>query len=132
MCVRLLQSCLTLCNPMDCSPPISVQGIFQQEYWSGSPSPIPGDLPGTGMEHTSVSPELAGGLVVFVCLFVCFLPLAPPWKPFCATKKEKICLISGTNIYAGFSFPQSLLPVFQSALSICGAKDWNLTSGTQS
>ena len=31
-CVRaqLLQSCLTLCNPMDCSPPgSSVHGIFQ-------------------------------------------------------------------------------------------------------
>ena len=30
VCVQLLQSCPTLCDPMDCSPPgSSVQGIFQ-------------------------------------------------------------------------------------------------------
>ena len=30
MCARSLQSCLTLCNPMDCSPPgSSVHGILQ-------------------------------------------------------------------------------------------------------
>ena len=34
------QSCLTLCNPMDCSPPGSlVHGIPRQEYWSGLPFP---------------------------------------------------------------------------------------------
>ena len=27
--VKLLQSCLTLCDPMDCSPPGSVHRIFQ-------------------------------------------------------------------------------------------------------
>ena len=36
------QSCPTLCDPMDCSPPgSSVQGILQAEYWSGLPSPPP-------------------------------------------------------------------------------------------
>ena len=56
MCAKSLQSCLTLCNPMDCSPPgSSVQyscplqysclGFFRQEYWSGLPCPPPGDLP---------------------------------------------------------------------------------------
>ena len=37
-CVRAksLQSCTTLFNPIDCSPPgSSVHGILQQEYWSG-------------------------------------------------------------------------------------------------
>ena len=30
VCVKSLQSCLTLCDPMDCSPPCSsVQGILQ-------------------------------------------------------------------------------------------------------
>ena len=30
VCAKLLQSCLTLCNPMDCSPPgSSVHGILQ-------------------------------------------------------------------------------------------------------
>ena len=40
-CVRAeeLQSCPTLCDPMDLSPPGSpVPGILQQEYWSGLPS----------------------------------------------------------------------------------------------
>ena len=70
VCVRSLQSCLTLFNPINCSPLSSVHKVLQQEYWSGSPSPIPGDLPGTGIEPTSVS--AAGGLVLvlFVCLFV--------------------------------------------------------------
>ena len=30
VCAKLLQLCLTLCNPMDCNPPgFSVHGIFQ-------------------------------------------------------------------------------------------------------
>ena len=42
-------SCLTLCDPMDCSPPgSSVHGILQPEYWSGLPFPSPGDLPNPG------------------------------------------------------------------------------------
>ena len=56
------QSCLTLCNTMDCSLPGSyVHGISRQEYWSGLPFPSPGDLPDSGIEPTSlVSPALAG------------------------------------------------------------------------
>ena len=43
---KLLQSCPTLCNPMDCSPlGSSIHGISQQEYWSGLPCPPPGDHP---------------------------------------------------------------------------------------
>ena len=39
-------SCLTLCDPMGCSPPVSsVHGISRQEYWSGLAFPAPGDLP---------------------------------------------------------------------------------------
>ena len=35
---EVAQSCLTLWDPMDCSPPgSSVHGIFQQEYWSRVP-----------------------------------------------------------------------------------------------
>ena len=44
------QSCLTLWDPMDCSPPgSSVHGILQEEYWSGLPSPSPGYLPYPGI-----------------------------------------------------------------------------------
>ena len=43
---RLLQSCLTLCDPIDCSPQApSFMGFSRQEYWSGLPSTPPGDLP---------------------------------------------------------------------------------------
>ena len=39
---EVAQSCLTLCNPMDCSlPGSSVHGIFRQEYWGGVPLPSP-------------------------------------------------------------------------------------------
>ena len=45
------QSCLTLCDPMDCSlrGPLSM-GFSRQEYWSGLPFPTPGDLPDPGIE----------------------------------------------------------------------------------
>ena len=43
------QSCLTLFNSKDWSPPgSSVLGILQARYWSGLPCPSPGDLPNQG------------------------------------------------------------------------------------
>ena len=52
---QLLQSCPTLCNPMDCSPSgSSVHGILQQEYWSGLPCSPPGYLPDPGIEPASL------------------------------------------------------------------------------
>ena len=55
MCVcSVTQSCLTLCNPTDCSlPGFSIHGIFQARYWSGLPLSIPGDLSNTGIEPAS-------------------------------------------------------------------------------
>ena len=51
MKVLLVQSCPTLCDPMDCSlPGFSVHGIFQEEYWSGLPFPSPADLSNPGSE----------------------------------------------------------------------------------
>ena len=39
---KLLQSCPTLCNPIDGSPPGSpVPGFSRQEHWSGFPLPSP-------------------------------------------------------------------------------------------
>ena len=59
---QLLQSCLTLCDPMYGSPPgSSVHGILQQEHWSGLPYLPPGDIPDPGIEPPSLmSPALAG------------------------------------------------------------------------
>ena len=51
------QSCLTLCDPVDCNwPGSSVHEFSSQEYWSGLPFPIPGDLP---------NPEIEPGSPVF-------------------------------------------------------------------
>ena len=51
MCVCLhVQSCLTLCDPMDCSlPGSSVHGRSRQEYWSTLLFPPSGDLPTPGL-----------------------------------------------------------------------------------
>ena len=39
---KSLQSCLTLCDPIDGSPPgSSIPGIPRQEHWSGLPFPSP-------------------------------------------------------------------------------------------
>ena len=38
------QLCLTLCDPTDCSPPVSLSMEFsRKEYWSGLPFPSPGE-----------------------------------------------------------------------------------------
>ena len=48
------QSCLTLCNLMDCSPPAPLSiGLSRQEYWNGLPFPPQGDLPDPGIEPVS-------------------------------------------------------------------------------
>ena len=67
MCVHacvcsVAQSCPTLCNPRDYSPPgSSAHGIFQAECWSALPFLTPGDLPDPESEPTSLaSPLLAG------------------------------------------------------------------------
>ena len=63
MCMhtKSLQSCLTLCDPMDCSLPGSSLGTFfsRQKYWSGLPCPPPGDLPDPGFKL--MSPALVSG-----------------------------------------------------------------------
>ena len=39
---KSLQSCLTLCDPIEGSPPGSpIPGILQEEHWSGLPFPSP-------------------------------------------------------------------------------------------
>ena len=54
MKVLVDQSCLILCDPMDCSPPgSSVHGISQKEYWSGLPFHSPENFPDPGIEPGS-------------------------------------------------------------------------------
>ena len=60
------QLCLTLCDPLDCSPPgSSVRGILQARILVWGVISFSGDLPNPGIELASpvslVSPALAGG-----------------------------------------------------------------------
>ena len=54
---KSLQTCLTLCDPMDHQAPLS----SRHEYWSRLPCPPLGDLSSPGIEPMSfMSPALAG------------------------------------------------------------------------
>ena len=67
---EVAQSCLTLCDPMDCSlPGFSIHGIFQTRVLSGLPFPSPGDLPDPEIEPRSPA------------LWADALPSEPPGKP---------------------------------------------------
>ena len=57
------ESCLTLCDPTDCSlPRSSVHGILQVRILAWVAILSPGDLPDSGIEPRSlVSPALGGG-----------------------------------------------------------------------
>ena len=48
-CVLVIQSCPTLCNPVDCSTPFSVHGVLQASIleWAAIPSPRNPPHPGT-------------------------------------------------------------------------------------
>ena len=59
---KSLRPCLTFCDAMDCSPPVSsIYGILQPRIMSGLPYPSPGDLPHPWIEPITLkSPALAG------------------------------------------------------------------------
>ena len=59
-CMLSPQSCPTVCDPVDCSPPgFSVHGrnsgFSRQEYWSGLPFSSPGYPPGPGIKPRSLA-----------------------------------------------------------------------------
>ena len=70
---KSLQSCPTLCDPMDWSSqaPLSV-GFSRQEYWSGFPCLSPGDPPNPGIKPA---------LLLSLALAVGFFTTLPPWRP---------------------------------------------------
>ena len=62
MYAKSLQSCLILCDPIDCCPqaPLSME-FSRHKYWSGLPYLPPGDLPKPWIKPTCLmSPALAG------------------------------------------------------------------------
>ena len=97
MLCLVAQSCLTLYDPMDCSPPgFSVHGFSRQEYWSGWPIPSPGDLP---------NPRIESG---FPALKADSLPAELPGKPkdVFYQHKMKQCINSQYTGIATVSAPQ--------------------------
>ena len=73
MLAKSLQSCPTLCNPMDYSlPGSSVHGILQARNWSGWPCHPPEDLPDHGSNLC---------LLRLLNWHAGSLPLVPPGKP---------------------------------------------------
>ena len=65
VCAKSLQSCLTLCYPVDCSlPGPSDHGILQARILEWVVMPSSGDLPVPGTKPSSpLSPTLAGGFL---------------------------------------------------------------------
>ena len=61
MHAKSLQSCLTLCDPVDCSPPGSVHGILQARILEWIAFSSPGDLPGPGIKPVSFMPPTLAG-----------------------------------------------------------------------
>ena len=60
VCAKSLQSCLTLCDPTDCSPPgFSVNGILQARILEWIALPPPKDL----LSPCLLSPALVGGFL---------------------------------------------------------------------
>ena len=62
LCVKLLQLCPTLCDPMDCTlSGFSIHGILQARILEWVAMLPPGDLPNPGIKSVSLlSPALAG------------------------------------------------------------------------
>ena len=58
--VKVAQSCLILCSPVDCSLPAPLSMEFSRpEYWSGQPFPSLGDHPNSN--NTNLLPSSSGG-----------------------------------------------------------------------
>ena len=53
--VLVVQSCLTICDPMECShqAPLNSTEFSKQEYWSGLPFPAPEELLHPGIKPWS-------------------------------------------------------------------------------
>ena len=59
VCVLVAQLCLTLCNPMNCSPPgFSVHGILQARILEWIAIPFPEDLPDPRIEPWSAASQV--------------------------------------------------------------------------
>ena len=98
---KSLWSCLTLCSPMDCWPPVaSVHGILQARIpeWVAIPSSRGYSQPNdwTNIFYSSC----IGRRVSF--FVVCFLPLMPPGKPLKPVILLILVLVLTSEMSVGF------------------------------
>ena len=89
---KLLQSCQTLCDPMDCSPlGSSVRGILQARILEWLPCSPPGNLPDPGTEP---------GPLCLLRWQADSLPLAPPRKPTLCVQLSSVQSLSHVQLFA--------------------------------
>ena len=82
------QSCLTLCDPVDYSPPgSSVHGISQARILGGLQFLSSGDLPNPGMEPASPAWQADS------------LPLSPQGSPIEYIRDANVCVVPRVNVY---------------------------------
>ena len=99
---KSLQSCPTLCDPMDCSPPgSSVHGILQPRILEWLPFPSPGDLPNPGIAPLSPTcPALAGK---FLNTSTTVATAAAKLLQSCLTLRDPIdCSLPGSSVHGIF------------------------------
>ena len=138
-----VQSCSTLCNPMDCSheaqAPLST-GFPRQEYWSSLPFPHLGEIPNPRIETASPESTASGSVLrLHKCTEQCFTtsttweaPVCIVSGPYWRSKREMEVENSKGNFTfshtlhltwcPGFTFssPGLLLPLWGKTNSSCG------------
>ena len=111
------ESCLTICNGMDCIPPrSSVMGSSRQEYWSGFPFLSPGDPPDPGTKAGSPT------------LQAYFLPSEPPGKVILGWSKSSFRL--SITSYRKTLMNFCTIPIFMKYF--CSLVDLHLTESQSS
>ena len=96
VCVKLLQSCATLCDPMDCSPPgSSVHGILQTRILEWVAMPSSRDL----ISMPCIS--------CVSCIVGEFFTAEPPGKPH---SKRTVCIVLIAQWYPTLCDPMDCSP----------------------
>ena len=117
MCVLVVQSCLTLWDPMDCAcqAPLSME-FSRQEYWSGLPCPSSGDITSPGvkpkspaLQADSLTSEPPGKPIYVNYIFI--FPSPFPSLPF-------IQMITFHLSHSGFFFFSHLTVDFKDLINI--------------
>ena len=84
VCTKSLQSCQTLCDPVDCSLPASLSmGFSRQEYWSGLPFPL---------QEIFLTQELNLCLLCLPALATGFFPTSAAWEAQWYLTRTLICI----------------------------------------